>query len=203
MGSTVTLNASTGTGYTYQWYYYRTFQYFPYSETITISGATSSSYTSSASFVGYYIYCTVTATNAGGSNSSTSGFVEITTATVAKPSTPSAPDVTYRGTRNSRTYTWDVSYTIGTDATSMDVMNQYFTSSSGTYTSSPYDTDPSGTQASTYDGYIEYRNFASAQAMPLTDANGYWDNNNSWMRARVRARNAGGASSWSGWSPWR
>jgi hypothetical protein len=84
----------------------------------------------------------------------------------------------------------------------MDVMNQYFTSNSGTYTSSVYDTDPTGSQNSVYDGYIEYRNFASSQTMPLTDVNGYWDNNNSWMRARVRARNASGASSWSGWSSW-
>jgi hypothetical protein len=124
-------------------------------------------------------------------------------AAAAKPATPSAPSVTYKGTRNSRTYTWDVSYTIATDATSMDVMNQYFTSNSGTYTSSPYDTDPSGTQTSTYSGYIEYRNFVSSKAMPLTDADGYWDNNNSWMRARVRARNASGSSGWSDWSPWR
>ena len=124
-------------------------------------------------------------------------------AVAAKPATPSAPSVNYRGRRNNRTHTWDVSYTIGTDATSMDVMNQYFSSSSGTYTSSPYDVDPADfTISNTYSGYIENRNFVSTQAMPLTDANGYWDNTFSWMRARVRARNASGASSWSGWSSW-
>jgi hypothetical protein len=196
------------TSYSYQWYYFRSFPFPPFSETTTISGATSSSYTSSATFVAttypYFIYCSVVATNAGGdSSASTSNFVQITAATAALPATPSAPTVEYKSARNSRTYTWDVSYTIGTDATSMDVMNQYFTSSSGTYTSSPYDTDPTGTQSSTYDGYIEYRNFVSSKAMPLTDADGYWDNNNSWMRARVRARNASGASGWSSWSPWR
>lgn len=119
------------------------------------------------------------------------------------PATPAAPTVTYKGARNGRSYTWDVSYTIGTDATSMDVMNQYFSSASGTYTSSPYDTYPSGTQSSVYSGYIEFRNFASAQAMPLTDLNGYWDNTYNWMRARVRAQNATGASSWSAWSSWQ
>jgi hypothetical protein len=86
----------------------------------------------------------------------------------------------------------------------MDVMNQYWSSSDGTYTSSPYDVDPTNfSRASTYSGYIEFRNFAATQAMPLTDANGYWDNTYNWMRARIRARNATGASGWSSWSPWR
>ncbi len=106
------------TGYTYQWYYYRTFQYFPYSETITISGATSSSYTSSASFVGYYIYCTVTATNDGGSNNSTSGFVQITTATVTnvgnnKPQ--GAPVIVYDSANSTSTkWAYDVTITKST-----------------------------------------------------------------------------------------
>lgn len=119
------------------------------------------------------------------------------------PSTPSSPTVTYRGARNGRTYTWDVSFTFASGVTSMDVMNQYWSSSSGSYTSSPYDVDPADfNRSSTYDGYIEFRNFASGTAMPLTDANGYWDNTYNWMRARIRARNSAGASGWSAWSNW-
>lgn len=106
------------TGYTYQWYYYRTLQYFPYSETITISGATSSSYTSSATYVGYYIYCTVTATNAGGSNNSTSGFVQITTATstnVANNKPQGAPVIVYDYANNTSTeWAYDVTITKST-----------------------------------------------------------------------------------------
>ncbi len=121
----------------------------------------------------------------------------------APPATPSAPTVEYKGARNGRSYTWDVSFTFASGVTSMDVMNQYWSSSSGTYTSSPNDTDPANYNISnTYDGYIEFRNFASGTAMPLTDANGYWDNTYNWMRARIRARNASGSSSWSAWSSW-
>lgn len=136
---------------------------------------------------------------ATGSNTTTGSA----TAAVTVPSTPSAPTVTYRGTRNGRTYTWDVSFSFATGVTSMDVMNQYYSTQFGTYTSSPNDADPANYNiAYTYDGYIEFRNFPSGTAMPLTDANGYWDNTYSWMRARVRARNSAGSSGWSAWSGW-
>jgi hypothetical protein len=155
-----------------------------------------------------------TGLSAGGSSSVTvryslSGYnsVDITASgsasSAAPPATPSAPTVQYKGARNGRSYTWDVSFTFASGVTSMDVMNQYWSSSSGTYTSSPNDTDPANYNISnTYDGYIEFRNFASGTAMPLTDANGYWDNTYNWMRARIRARNASGSSSWSAWSSW-
>lgn len=121
--STYKYNTTDGTWsgsptYTYQWYYYRTFPYFPYSETTTISGATSSSYTSSSSYVGYYIYCTVTATNTGGNNNATSNFVQITTATVAnvgnnKPQ--GAPVIVYDSANSTSTqWAYDVTITKST-----------------------------------------------------------------------------------------
>jgi hypothetical protein len=125
------------------------------------------------------------------------------TSAASPPATPSAPTVQYKSARNGHNYTWDVTFTFASGVTSMDVMNQYFSSSSGTYTSSPNDTDPANYNiANTYDGYIEFRNFASGTSMPLTDTNGYWDNTYNWMRARIRARNASGSSSWSAWSGW-
>lgn len=119
------------------------------------------------------------------------------------PSTPSAPTVEYKSARNGRNYTWDVSFTFASGVTSMDVMNQYWSTNSGTYTSSPYDVEPANFNiSSVYDGYIENRNFASGTAMPLTDTNGYWDNTYNWMRARIRAVNGAGKSGWSAWSSW-
>jgi hypothetical protein len=106
------------TSYSYQWYYFRSLPYPPFSETTTISGATSSSYTSSASFVGYSIYCTVTATNAGGSNNSTSGAVAITTATstnVANNKPQGAPVIVYDSANNTSTsWAYDVTITKST-----------------------------------------------------------------------------------------
>jgi hypothetical protein len=119
------------------------------------------------------------------------------------PSTPSAPTVQYKSAQGGYNYTWNISYTLPGTATSMDVMEQYFSSSSGTYTSSPWDVDPPNYSiSSSYSGYIGYRNFPSSKALPLTYADGYWDNNYSWMRARVRARNSSGVSAWSAWSAW-
>lgn len=87
------------TGYTYQWYYYKYVPYPPYNAGGIITGATSSSYTSSATYVGYDIYCVVTASNSGGSTDAISNSVTITTATTpfVNPGTPTSPVNSYFG----------------------------------------------------------------------------------------------------------
>jgi len=69
------------TSYNYQWYYYRSLAFPPFNEYTLISGATSSSYTTNATYVGYDIYCAVAAVNAGGTSSAVnSNFLTITAA---------------------------------------------------------------------------------------------------------------------------
>ena len=90
------------TSYNYQWYYYRSLPYPPNNEYTLISGATSSSYTTNASYVGYDIYCAVSAVNAGGTSSAVnSNFITITAALSA----PSGGSVTLSpaGTQNAGT----------------------------------------------------------------------------------------------------
>jgi hypothetical protein len=90
------------TSYNYQWYYYRSLPYPPNNEYTLISGATSSSYTTNASYIGYDIYCAVSAVNAGGTSSAVnSNFITITETLSA----PSGGSVTLSpsGTQNAGT----------------------------------------------------------------------------------------------------
>jgi hypothetical protein len=104
------------TSYSYQWYYYKYVPYPPYNAGGIISGATSSSYTSSSTYVGYDIYCLVTATNSGGDSSpATSNYVTITTATSSwvSPGTPTSPLNTYNNFSGG-TYNYTASWTAPT-----------------------------------------------------------------------------------------
>lgn len=162
------------TSYKYQWYYYRSFPYPPFSETTTISGATSSSYTSSASFVNYYIYCSVIATNAGGdSTASTSNFVQITTAA----SVPAAPTAVALNSAGSLSWT-------APSGTITGYKIEYYlaSNSSGSNAAGPY----SGTDT------------ASPFSVPYATVGGIYLN---YARARVLATNSAGDGAWSSWSP--
>jgi len=166
------------TSYSYQWYYFRSFPFPPYSETTTISGATSSSYTSSASFVNvtypYYIYCGVIATNSGGDSTvSYSNSVQITAA-ASVPAAPSSVSLSSAGslswTAPSGTVTgYKIEYVLASNSSGSNASSVY----TDTDTASPY----SVTYATVGGIYLNY------------------------ARARVRAYNSAGDGDWSAWSP--
>jgi len=147
-----TWSGSATISYTYQWYYYNA-SVFPY--TFTISGATSSSYTSSSSYVGYTIYCIVTATNSAGNSFSQSNLVTITTA-ISKPTISTYPVVT-RNSTSTYIYSTDNGAWTGSP-TSYKYQWYYYTVSGpyGTTTTISGATSSSYTSSSTYVGSYIY-----------------------------------------------
>ena len=107
------------TSYAYQWYYSRYLPYPPYYINGSFSGATSSSYTTSSSYVDYSIYCIVTATNDGGdSDGASSNSLTVTTATVANTANnkpQGAPVIAYDSASSTSTkWAYDVTITKST-----------------------------------------------------------------------------------------
>jgi hypothetical protein len=121
------------TSYAYQWYCYKSLPYPPYSSYITISGATSATSPDVSAYVGYDIYCIVTATNsAPTSGTATSNFLTITTATGG--SAPPTPTVSGNNSLAvGGTFTWS---STGATSYTWTVYNPNGTIN-GTYSVSP------------------------------------------------------------------
>jgi len=83
--------ANSPTGYSYKWYASTSVPYPPYSIN-NLVGTNSSSYTSSASYTNYSIYCIVTASNSAGSNDAQSNAIT-NTAIVTLPVNQTAPTI--------------------------------------------------------------------------------------------------------------
>ncbi len=141
------------------------------------TGQTSSSF-SSTSWSNFVIRCRVTATNSAGSTAAFSNSVSVTSAAVSAPGVPTS--VTLSG---SGAVTWGASTG---SPTSYEI--EFFTASNG-----------SGANAAplTATGYT----VTGISASPYQLVSPYGGTNANYARVRVRARNSGGASSYSAWVP--
>lgn len=163
------------TSYSYQW------QYLDQGTTyISISGATSSTYTPPSNYVSIYgssLRCRVTATNSGGSNSANSNTVTVSAGGGGSaPATPTGVGLTGSGV---------VSWTASSGATSYEI--EFYTAQDG----SGLNAAPTGPTGYTVTGI---------SASPYQLVSPYASPNN-WARVRVRARNSNGASAYSAWVP--
>lgn len=163
--------SNSPTSYAYQW------QFLDQGSTyLSISGATSSTYTPPSNYVslyGSYLRCRVTATNSGGSTSANSNTVTVSTGGGGSaPATPTGVGLTGSGV---------VSWTASSGATSYEIEFYTAQDGSGTGAAGPYYV--TGISASPYQ-------LVSPYASP-----------NNWARVRVLARNSSGASAYSAWVP--
>jgi hypothetical protein len=174
-GST-TFSSTTGTwsnsptSYSYQW------RFLDGSSWLSISGATSSTYTPPSNYVTLYgssLRCYVTATNSGGSNTANSNTVTVSAGGGGSaPATPTGVGLSGSGV---------VSWTASSGATSYEI--EFYTAQSGTGLNAAGPYTVTGISASPYQ-------LVSPYASP-----------NNWARVRVRARNGVGPSSYSAWVP--
>lgn len=163
--------SNSPTSYSYQW------RYLDQGSTwLSISGATSSTYTPPSNYVSLYgssLRCYVTASNGGGSATANSNTVTVSAGGGGSaPATPTGVGLSGSGV---------VSWTASSGATSYEIEFYTAQSGSGLNAAGPYTV--TGISASPYQ-------LVSPYASP-----------NNWARVRVRARNSNGASAYSAWVP--
>jgi len=161
------------TSYAYQW------QYLDQGSTyLSISGATSSTYTPPSNYVSLYgssLRCRVTATNAGGSASANSNVVTVSTGG-SVPATPTGVTNTYNG-GTSYTFSW----TASSGATSYDI-------NYGENTTAPSPNPPSNIVGNVTTNTIN---------VTSTSYNYTSSSSSNYVGFRVRAKNSNGSSSYS------
>jgi hypothetical protein len=149
-------------------------------ETLKASSATSSvSYTIAAEDQGFYFKAFASATNSGGTSSFASSAERGPTSAAPPPTAPGAP--TGVSVSGSGSVSWTAP-TSGGAVASYEI--EFFTASNS-----------SGSNASSSNSVI------GIPSSPYQLGSPYGGTNANYARARVRARNAGGASSYSAWFP--
>lgn len=161
------------TSYAYQW------QYLDQGTTyLSISGATSSTYTPPSNYVSLYgssLRCRVTASNSGGSGTANSNVVTVSTGGSA-PATPTGVTNTYNG-GTSYTFSW----TASSGATSYNI-------NYGENTTAPSPNPPSSIVGNVTTGTVN----TSSTSYSYTSSS-----SSNYVGFRVRANNSNGSSSYS------